>query len=353
MAKGGRANALSLPIATADLTLLVGAMLRTIRALAITPTHSVRPHGHGAVAAALNSLTRLICHTQCPQRRTKRDVALAAGALDVVYELISSPAAASVGLNGLNGLPTGPSGLDGLSGPTDVVFFSLGLLCALIDGPSVPSVRTLDRGHSAHAAHSALDIGPVLREFVTRGATRDIRAAADTALMLMRGACAPRRRSRIPKCACSAVTDGDTAAVMTRLVADSAASASSALGARKRKCLCPFTALSVSVYVLPWDRDMTAMLLAYGADPNERNWADDSVPLHWCLDPDAIALLLRAGAKPDVRDSVGDTPVERHTRHARQQTLAAGAAGAAGAVTDGTDGTSRDFKRRRVGAVVI
>ena len=93
---------------------------------------------------------------------------------------------------------------------------------------------------------------------------------------------------------------------------------------RRRTCLCPHTPLSLSVYAQPWDRDMTAMLLAYGADPNERNWGDDSVPLHWCEEePDARALLLRAGANPDVRDSIGATPVERHASHARLQALAA------------------------------
>ena len=158
---------------------------------------------------------------------------------------------------------------------------------------------------------------------------------------------------------CSAVADGDTAAVMAMLVADRQAreargrgrrssssssssstcahklktSATAGLGPaategrnmkRRRTCLCPHTPLSLSVYAQPWDRDMTAMLLAYGADPNERNWGDDSVPLHWCEEePDARALLLRAGANPDARDSIGATPVERHASHARLQASAA------------------------------
>ena len=379
----------AVPIATTDLTLLVEAMLRTIRALALTAPGPQAPgwpsESSAAMAAALNSLIRLTADgadgvdgvddrpndddDDARRRDIARDIARAAGALDLVYTLLSSPAA-SVALNGLNGQPkASPSSSVGRTSSyssTDVVLFSIGLLCALLYDTRIASASAHSASvHSAsvHSAHSSSSsrFDPLLREFVTRGATRDIRRAADTALILLPSpvsvslSLSNSSNQAKPKtrCVCSAVADGDTAAVMAMLVADRQAreargrrssssstcahklktSATAGLGPaategrnlkRRRTCLCPHTPLSLSVYAQPWDRDMTAMLLAYGADPNERNWGDDSVPLHWCEEePDARALLLRAGANPDVRDSIGATPVERHASHARLQALAA------------------------------
>ena len=107
----------AVPIATTDLTLLVEALLRTIRALALTAPAPQAPgwpsESSAAMAAALNSLIRLTDGADdrnndddddARRRDIARDIARAAGALDLVYTLLSSPAA-SVALNGLNGQP--------------------------------------------------------------------------------------------------------------------------------------------------------------------------------------------------------------------------------------------------------